>query len=400
MMFATVAGGVMMWGVHFLSKKIPEAEYATLVTLLAATMVIPAMPLQMVFAQQTASAVAAGRERQLAGMIRMAWAGTFLLWLLAIVVVLFFQQDIVARWQIANPAAIWAALVVALGCLWTPMFGGLLQGEQNFLWLGWTSILAGVGRLGAAAFIVLVLHGWAAGIMTGAIVGLAVTLGVAVWQTRHLWTGPRAPFDWRKLLGQIIPLMAGFGAFQFLFSADTMFVKAYFTPEETAFYGAAGVQSRAVVWLVGPLAAVMFPKIVHSAARSEKTDLLAVTLVSTGVLAGGGALGLWLVGPWMVRLVYKPSYVALATQILPWYAGAMVPLSLVNVLVNNLLARSQFRVVPWLLAFAGGYAFALTRFHGSLVAVLQTLAAFCLMAFGVCAWFTWGKKVQSPKSKG
>jgi O-antigen/teichoic acid export membrane protein len=191
----------------------------------------------------------------------------------------------------------------------------------------------------------------------------------------------------------------GFGAYQFLFSADTMFVKAYFTPEETAFYGAAGVLSRALVWLVGPLAAVMFPKIVHSVARSEKTDLLAVTLVSTGALAAGGAFGLWLFGPWVVRFVYPQSYVDMATQILPWYAGTMVPLSLVNVLVSNLLARSQFRVVPWLVVCAGGYAFALTRFHGSLVTVLQTLAVFCLLAFGACALFTWGKVVPSPKSQ-
>ena len=105
MMIATVTAGVMMWVVHFLSKKIPETEYGTLGTLLAATIIIPSMPLQMVFAQQTAAALATNRQPQLAGMIRLAWLGTFLLWLMAAGVVLIFQKDIVARFEIANPAA-------------------------------------------------------------------------------------------------------------------------------------------------------------------------------------------------------------------------------------------------------------------------------------------------------
>ena len=75
LMFANVASGMMMWGVHFLSKKIPEAEYGTLITLLAVTILIPTIPLQMVFAQQTAAALATGRERQLAGMVKAGLAG-------------------------------------------------------------------------------------------------------------------------------------------------------------------------------------------------------------------------------------------------------------------------------------------------------------------------------------
>jgi hypothetical protein len=52
-----------------------------------------------------------------------------------------------------------------------------------------------------------------------------------------------------------------------------------------------------------------------------------------------------------------------------------------------------------LVVLAGAYAFALTRFHGSLVAVLQTLAVFCLLTLAVCAWFTWGGGSQGARSK-
>lgn len=388
LMFANVAGGVLMWAVHLLSKKIPEAEYGIFGVLLVVVMCIPTMPLQMVFAQQTAKALATNRERELAGMIRLVCLGTFGVWLVASIVVLIFQGTILQRWQIANPVGLWLTLVVILLSLWLPVFSGVLQGQQNFFWLGWTMMINALGRFGVAVILVFLVAANAAGIMAGVLAGLVVTIGICIWQTKMLWALPTQPFDWRSLVSQVLPLMVGFGAFQFLFTADTMFVKAYFSGEETAFYVSAGTLSRALMWFVGPLASVMFPKIVHSAARAEKTNLMALTLLCTATLAIVCWLGLWVLGPWMVRFVYKASYVKEATELLPWYAGAMVPLSLTNVLVNNLLARSQYRVVPWLVLLVGAYTFALTRFHSSRVVVLQILAVFCLLSLAVCAWFT------------
>ncbi len=199
---------------------------------------------------------------------------------------------------------------------------------------------------------------------------------------------------------QVVPLLLGFGACQFMFTADTMYAKAYFTGEEIAPYVAAGTLSRALLWLVLPLAQVMFPKIVHAAAKSEKTNLFNLVVLGTAVLAICGALGLWLVGPVLVKIVYKSSYVAATTALLPWYAGAMVPLALANVMVNDLLARSRFGVVPFMGALAVAYGFTLpfllNRFPGRLEVLLQTLGAFNLLLFLVCAWFTWGVRKATP----
>jgi O-antigen/teichoic acid export membrane protein len=154
------------------------------------------------------------------------------------------------------------------------------------------------------------------------------------------------------------------------------------------------------MWVVMPLATVMFPKIVHSEARSEKSNLLGLVLLGTAVLAVGGATGLTVLGPWVVKLIYKGSYVAVASSVLPWYAWAMVPLTLANVLVNDLLARSRFRIVPVLVALAVGYGVALALVGhraGNLPDVqagfrmmIQTLGAFNLLLLAVCALFAWG----------
>jgi hypothetical protein len=106
--------------------------------------------------------------------------------------------------------------------------------------------------------------------------------------------------------------------------------------------------------------------------------------------------GLWLFGPIAVRLIYGSQDVAGTMALIPWYAGAMVPLALANVVVNDLLARLRFGVVPFMVLLAVAYGLTLPwmlKHHpGHIEVVLQTLGAFNLALFGVCAWFVWGIK--------
>ena len=168
LMVAAVGGGALTWGVHFLAKSIPESQYAIFGTLLMVVGCLPTMPLQMIFAQQSALALATGRERQLAGMIRLAWLWTFVLWALGALAVWVFQKQIVAGWHLPDATGLWVMLSLLLVSLWVPMFSGVVQGRQDFFWLGWSSILGSAGRFGFAAFLVLALGFGAAGMMAGA----------------------------------------------------------------------------------------------------------------------------------------------------------------------------------------------------------------------------------------
>jgi len=397
LMIAAMASGSMMLGIHFLSQKIPASEYGILITLFSVVGLIPTIPFQMVFTHQTAARLAKNQERQLTSMIRASWLGIFLFWLAAMVLVFIFRDRIVANWHLANPLALWMTMTVILFSLLMPMFQGVMQGQQNFLWLGWSNIFNGVSRLSAAVFIVFVLSGQATGIMTGVFIGFLTATIVGIWQTRSLWLGNVEPFNRREFLREVVPLLLGFAATQFLFFADTPFVDSYFGAEKTAPYGAAGTLSRALLWLVLPLATVMFPKIVHSTAKSEKSNLLGLVLLGTAVLVGLGVLSLWILGPLLVRHVYPPEYVSQTLAILPWYAGAMVPLALANVLVNDLLGRGKFQIVPFLVVLAIFYGVALTQHHDSFIAVLKMLGAFNLVLFAICAWFVWGRKTTAQK---
>jgi len=400
---SSIIAGFMSLGVHFLNKILPPGEYSNFGVLVMVVACLPTMPLQMVFAQQTASALAENRERRLIGMIRWTWFWTFVIWIIVAVLAMIFEKQIVSGWKLSSSAPLYATVFAILVSMWLPLFAGVMQGRQDFFWYGWATIAGGVLRVAAAAAAVIVFHSGASGMLWGATIGVGMASFIVVWRTRDFWIwGQRSePFDSKALFKQIMPLILAFGVCQFLFTTDTMYAQAFFQTNEMKSYVAAGTLSRALLWLVLPISSVMFPKIVHASAKKEKNNLLAIVIVGTAVLAAIGVAGLCIVGPLVVRIVYTSGVITSTVALLPWYAGAMIPLALANVLVNDLMARGRFKVVPWMLVIGVGYAFTLPymlRHHpGQMTVVLQTLGVFTTLLFLVCAWFTWGAK--RPKSE-
>lgn len=400
LMIAAIIGGLLTFGVHFLAKVVDESQYAAFGTLLMVVACLPTMPLQMVFAQQTAQSLAVGKERQLSAMIRLGWLWTFILWMAAAIVVFIFQKNIVTGWHLPDFKGLWMMMFLLLFSLWMPMFSGVLQGRQDFFWLGWSSIFSAAGRVVGAVILVLLVGMGSAGMLAGAVIGVGISALICIWRSRDLWLCATEKFDRKSLLRQVLPLVFGFGACQFMFTSDTMFAKAFFSDQQMAPYIAAGTFSRALLWLVLPLASVMFPKLVHANARAEKTNLLSIVVIGTAILAFCSGLGLCIVGPLVIKIVYNSSYAG-AAGLLPWYAGAMVPLAMANVLANDLLARAQYRAVPFMVLLAAGYGITLpwmlNHFPGKIEVVLQTLGVFNLLLFGICAWFVWGVKKPGIK---
>ena len=389
MMIATIVGGGLMMGVHFLSQKVSDLEYGTVGALLGATIIIPSIPLQMVFTRETAAALATGNTRKLAAKARRSALALFCLWLLFLIPVVMMEGSILHQWKISQPATLWMFMAIILTSLVTPVFGGLLQGKQDFFWLGWAAMLNALLRVGVAALVIFFVAKTAAGFMAGVLAGSVTVLLIMVWQTRDIWAGPTEPFAVGPFLREVTPLMIGFGACQLLFCVDTVVVGRFFVDPETSSYASAGTLSRALMWLVLPLVSVMFPKLVHSAAKSEKSNVFGLTLLLTGALAITAGIGLSLFGSVAVKIVFGEGRVAGAMAIIPWFAAAMVPLTLANVLVNGLLAKGDFRMVPWLALLAIGYAATQWLWHPSLRTVLQTLGGFTTALFLVGAIFTW-----------
>ena len=406
MVVATVGGGVFMSAVHPLVSAMQPYEYALFYSLLRVFLLlgIPAGGLQTIFAQQAAAALDDRHARQLTAATRAVLRVSFLIWLVLAAFILMASSRIIDALKITNLAALGFTVLLGLPSLWMPVFRGLLQGRQNFAGLGWVLMLDGVCRFGSIALLVGILHGQSGSAMAGAFLGQVVAIMVGLWLTRDVWRGTSAPCEWRPWFRKVIPLTFGTAALLFMSNADVLFVQNVFR-DKTALYSASAMIGFALAQFILPLAAVMFPKIVYSAARAEKTDALAMTLKSTAILGGLAALACTLLPELPLRILYfrNPAYYLTAAPLVPWFAWGILILSMAYVLVTNLLAQEKYAIVPWLVVIALAYGATLHGVRDSLAhmellaafrRVIQILSVYSMVILLVSIRFTWPRKQQ------
>jgi O-antigen/teichoic acid export membrane protein len=199
--------------------------------------------------------------------------------------------------------------------------------------------------------------------------------------------------NWSEWSGRVIPLSLGMGVGIFMLSADMVFVQKFFSKDQTAYYAAAGMIGRALVYFTAPVASVMFPKLARSAATGEKSNALLLAVGFTALAGACAAVCCTIFPELPLRIVrYDVSYLEISAPLVPWFSWCMLPLTLATVLLNNLMAKSQFKAVPWLLAVAIGYGVTLYLRHETFIQVIQTIGVFGLLLLAVTLWFTYRSK--------
>jgi hypothetical protein len=364
---STLASGALMTVVHTVASKLNESEYSAFGSMLRLFLLLgmPTAGVQVVFARQAAAALNSQDERTLASTTRGVLWGSVAIWF-ALLVGTVVARDALARgFDLSSTAPLWPTIGMTLTWLVLPVFRGLLQGRQNFTVLGWVSVLDAAGRFGSIALLVTLGRRTASDALAGAWFGQLLATGLAVWSTRDVWMGPGGPVRWRRWFRQVIPLSLVAGGLLVLANFDYPFL-TWMVPsdrkEEFSLgtrYFPASMVGFALTQVTVPLAMVMFPKISRSAAAGQKTDTLLQALAAT---AGLGAVGAFLVTflpelPLRIIFLKSPDKWA-AAPLVPWLVWAMLAYALANVLVSNLIARSRWDVVPWVVFVAVGYILA------------------------------------------
>ena len=363
---ATGIGGAAAYAVHLFAKEMPKAEYGVFTAMLQFInlLAIPGIGLQTVFAQKFATVEPDSEEEADAHRERAAvmtlWS---LIWLVLLAVALASSGYWVEKFQLGSTSILMLGVATGLFALILPLEYGVQQGRQNFLQLGWAILLLGGVRCAMVPVCFWMDQPDVFWAMLAVLTGVAAAYATASWrlpwpESGDFFGGTAEIFrdtDWGGLLRRFIPLSIGGGAIIFMMSMDMLIVQRHFDKEQTGLYAAAGMIGRALIFLVGPMVAVMFPKIVRSHAEKKPTAILNFTLALTaGLCLIAGALGI-IVPQLPLQIIYDESYLATA-PLVPWFIWAMVPLALSAVLVINLLAQRLFGVVYALAGVCTAYA--------------------------------------------
>lgn len=404
MLVATAVSGFFLSLVHNSAGRIGKDEYG-LFTALLDTLLLLAIPsggVQGLFAQMTASAVGESDRRDLRAAVRGVMRAAFWVILLFALLLAVSQGVLVRAWKAQDAGILWLTLATAAVSLVYPVLAGVLQGRQDFFWLGNVSMLSGLGRLGAVTAMVLLFRARSTGAMFGVFLGACVTLGVAVWAGREvLFGGEQGEFRLGEWLRRLLPVTLGLAAGSVMLSFDTPFVRGALDAANLGamdLYAAAGRIGRALVMFTMPMALVLFPRVARSAATGEDTGALKLALGATLGTGLAAALACTLFPELPLRVLYagQPGFLK-AAPLVSWFAWCMLPLTAAYTLVNNLVARGRFEAVPWLVAVAAGYVAALflqkTRLRvlppvEAFQHVLVTLGLFSTLLLVVAAVFS------------
>ena len=227
---------------------------------------------------------------------------------------------------------------------------GFLQGLQRFAWLGGLGIAGVTAKIAASVFLIVALHAGAAGALGGVLAaallvwacgGFVIMRSLPVGGTGH--GGPTAPFPWRSFL----PAMVANVALAALTQIDMVLVNRYFDTGPASQYAAASILGKAVLYLPGGLVLALFPLVAEQhARRQDSRGMIAQASLATLAMCGAGAVFYAVCGPWLVSLLYGPAY-AEAGGLLAWYGFAVLPMALVVVAENFLLAQGR-TLFAWL----------------------------------------------------
>ena len=257
-------------------------------------------------------------------------------------------------------AAIALSLFAATG------YGGL-QGSDRFGLLGTGLVVAASGRLVLSAGFLLLGLG-VRGALLGLVIGLA--LSAALVLAPYARSVARAPSHGSAGPPLVAALLASI-AIATPTSADVVFARHYFAPDQAAAYAAVSVLGKVAVF--GPMAVslIFLPRFMSDATqarRSLRLGLLLNAVIAVPLAAAVTAIAL-LAPDLILRRYDVPPEVLLA------YLGAMLAFSFVVMLLYYFIARrATLFIYSTPLVLAGELAVA-ACWHPSLLAVVSLLLA-------------------------
>ncbi|MDP6522855.1 MAG: hypothetical protein QGH15_01415 [Kiritimatiellia bacterium] len=381
MILSQAAGAANMLFHVVMGRTLSAAEYGVLVAMLSTVLTVwmPMLAVQNTFAHFTEYL----RQEDRVGDVRLlinSWCRRLLIvGVVTIATAYLGRNALAAFFHIQDHSVLMVAVVCLLPALVLPVFVGILQGGQEFVWMsvaaqGWgvVRLLLGAGLLLAVAPVAVVgLLAHCIGVAAGLAVGIVCTSIFLREAPRKSGTLPACD----RYFGLSL---VGLLAFSLLMYGDVGLVKHFFAdPENYGNYARASTIARTIVFLALPITIAMFPKVVSRAGgtSSQRRTMIKALAICGGIIMMAVSL-CWVLAGLMLRILFAvdvpdPHLI----RLIRFLAVAMSPLGLTFALMSFEMAQNRFLCILPVALCAVAYVGGVFVLHGSLVQVIAVLAA-------------------------
>lgn len=369
---AGIIGGLLGYIFQILMGRwLPADQFILLATLMALLgfLSAPLGALTMFISRWIASAIALGSTKNLRHVFWRYHRRVLFIFLVLSPLLFVFMGPIKVFLKSTVNAPILLTVILLLCASLGAINAGFLQGFRSYVFLGLGGTLAATLKIILPGMIYLVfglnvslvivsLIAIALIIFTcGALLILSVIKQSEMNSEREHSESFTGSF-WMVLLANL-----GFAGMTQL---DVALVNNFFSTELASSYAAAAVLGKAVLYLPGGLVLALFPVVAaNKARRYDSKNIILYASIVTLILCGVAALFYLLVGDWVITLFFADKY-PYAGEVLKIYGFAVLPLALVYVAENYLIARGEVLFVWLFLAVAPLQILMIYFFHTSL----------------------------------
>ena len=190
-------------------------------------------------------------------------------------------------------------------------------------------------------------------------------------------------------LRQILPVLAATIAAAMMTQLDMILVNWYFSSSEAGDYAAASLLGKAVLYLPGALIVVLYPIVSELHASEVKSFMiLRQAVLATLISCGGIGLIYYTFADEIITFLYGNKYSG-AGQILRWYGFAILPMTLVIIAEQYLIAKGRILFAWLFFVIAPFQILAINVWHTELWMILVIMGGFGSVLALVGSGFMW-----------
>lgn len=295
--------------------------------------------------------------------------------LIAIVFLMPYAQDMLRTHSIT---LIWLIFTYVVMAMFYSVNYAVFQGLQKFYTMSAFSIASVVLKIILSIGLIYLGFG-VLGAVSGMLLGLVAMVLLGFWLltrnlsgTQHLTEVVLPKID----LGPFIAVYLSGIAIAALTQLDAVLVNWYFPGEIAGEYAAISVLGKGVLYFPGGLVLAMFPMVAENHAKSvDSKKMLFQGIFATIVLSLVVVAIFMVAGKPLLAVLYGNHY-SDASELLPLYGLAMVPLALVILAEHYLIAKGKVLFAWLFFALAPLELLALHYFHSDLKSVIFIIGSF------------------------
>jgi len=385
MTLVSVVGGVLGYAYQLIVGRMMEpAEYAVLISITSLGTVFssPLGAISMLVSRSISSFFGGNKLRDISDYYQKITTQLACVGILLIIFCMPFMEIIGNFLKCESITPIILFLLITYFGSFGTVNNAYFQGIRYFRWLAVTSIFSVIIKLAISPFLILIgmgINGALIGMMFAALIpGLLGLFKIHSINKNNYYKNLVIHRDAYKVINfrdrlSIMTILLANVAFAIMTQLDVVLVNRFFPSLDAGLYSAAATIGRTILYLPGGVSIVIFPYVasLHSRGEMNYSNFYRLFFI-TFLICFMAALFLFLFSELLVRNIYGSSYSG-AEYILKWYGFAILPMSMVMLAENFLIAKNEV-IFTWLFIFIAPIEIiCMYNFHQSLDKILLVI---------------------------